>query len=443
MFRFNPEKELKKIQHGGRNRFIFFSFLLLVIAVVGTSYAFYQVRYSRRIIYTRVKINRKDIELAVKVDGVSQTNFPKQTDGVVYDGLECTTEGITTATWNYGTWSLDLNSTGPNKCTILFKKGTLSSLSEVCTDNMPLNECIAQHGLEVANIAEDTSSDRNLRYIGATPNNYIWYNCKSYDSLTEANAQDSTHDCERWRIIGLMNDVVEVTNYRAIDRVKIIKADSIGKRAWHSSAVNNWAKASLNTSFLNSTSYYLKNGYTFTDTDSNTHKGITTASKAMIEKVVWDLGGPANSTNVTTSQFYEAERSTTVNGSNANHYDNLIGLMYPSDYGYATSGGETYNRQKCLDTILYNWSSDQDVTAYTDCAEKDWLLDTSAIQWTLTPNSSSSSHYVFSVSASGLVYDYSATSAIGVRPTLYLTSSVKIKSGEGNGSSETPYILVP
>ncbi len=441
MFRFNPEKELRKIQHGGRNRFIAFSFLLLVIAVVGTSYAFYQVRYSKRIIYTRVKINRKDIELAVKVDGVSQTSFPKPTDGVIYSGIECTTEGITTATWNYGTWSLDLNSTGPNKCTILFKKGTIPSLSEVCTDNMPLNECIAKHGLEVANIAEDTSLQHNLRYIGATPNNYIWYNCKSYDNLTGTNATDTTHDCEKWRIVGLIN-VVEPTNYRAIDRVKIIRADSIGERAWHSSDVNNWAKAQLNTSFLNSTSYYLKNGYTWTDSNSIKQKGIYTASKAMIEKVVWDLGGPTSDTDVTTSQYYEAERSTTVNGSNANHYDNLIGLMYPSDYGYATSGGETYNRQKCLDTVLYNWRSDRDATAYTDCAKNAWLYDSSTYQWTITPLSSES-YYVFAVYTSGRVDYNHAISANAVRPTLYLLSSVKIKSGEGDGSVDSPYILVP
>ncbi len=438
MFRFNPERELKKIQHGGRNRFIFFSFLLLIIAVVGTSYAFYQVRYSRRIIYTKVKINRKDIELAVKVEGEegNRTTFPNKDEGLIYSGINCDNEGVTTATWNYGTWSLDLNSTGPNKCTILFKKGTIPSLSDVCTDNMPLNECIAKHGLEVANIAEDDSTGHNLRYIGATPNNYIWFNCDDYINLTQSSAASQ---CERWRIVGLMT-VTEGTSgkYRIVDDVKIIRADSLGSRAWHSSNVNNWAKAQLNTSFLNSTSYYLKNGYTFTDTDSNTHKGITTASKAMIEKVVWDLGGPKSYSNVTTSQFYEAERSTTVYGSNANHYDNLIGLMYPSDYGYATSGGETYNRQKCLDTILYNWSSDRDATARTDCAGNDWLLNST--QWTITPIGSASVLYV---DGYGNVDSELATHTLGVHPSLYLLSSVKIKSGKGNGSEGSPYILVP
>ncbi len=442
MFRFNPEKELKKIQHGGRNRFIFISFLLLVIAVVGTSYAFYQVRYSRRIIYTRVKINRKDIELAVKVEGETENRkeFPNRNEGLIYSGITCDTEGITTATWNYGTWSLDLNSTGPNKCTISFKKKptTTGTLSSLCIDKMPLNECMQEHGLEVANIVIDETEDGNLRYIGATPNNYIWYNCKSYDSLTNSNATDTTHDCEKWRIIGLIN-VVEVTNYRSTDRVKIIRAESIGSRSWHSSAVNNWAKASLNTSFLNSTSYYLKNGYTWTDSNSVKQKGITTASKAMIQSVVWDLGGPTSNAS-TTSQFYEAERSTTVYGSNANHYDNLIGLMYPSDYGYATSGGVTYNRQECLDYILSEW----DGLGYKeDCVGNDWLFISNRSQFTISPLSQNSSS-VFSVFYSGDVYGSDVTSnSYAVRPSLYLTSSVKIKSGEGDGSSTNPYILIP
>ena len=43
--------------------------------------------------------------------------------------------------------------------------------------------------------------------------------------------------------------------------------------------------------------------------------------------------------------------------------------MYPSDYGYATSGGSTSNRTSCLNSELYNWDS------ASDCYNNDWLYN--------------------------------------------------------------------
>ena len=53
----------------------------------------------------------------------------------------------------------------------------------------------------------------NIRYYGASPNNYIYFNCSDY-----SNQSDST--CEKWRIIGVFGD-----------KVKIIRNESIGKLA--------------------------------------------------------------------------------------------------------------------------------------------------------------------------------------------------------------------
>ena len=49
--------------------------------------------------------------------------------------------------------------------------------------------------------------------------------------------------------------------------------------------------------------------------------------------------------------------------------------MYPSDYGYATSGGSA-GRDICLATALQNW-------AETNCYSNDWLYN-HIIFWTLT-----------------------------------------------------------
>ena len=105
--------------------------------------------------------------------------------------------------------------------------------------------------------------------------------------------------------------------------------------------------------------------------------------------------------------------------------------MYPSDYGYATAGGSTTNRQTCLNTELYSWDD------YDDCFNNDWLY-TGSYPWTLTPHSSTS-RLVFYVYYYGDV-DYSnAFDRNGVFPALYLSSNVKISGGEGTENS--PYQL--
>ena len=40
--------------------------------------------------------------------------------------------------------------------------------------------------------------------------------------------------------------------------------------------------------------------------------------------------------------------------------------MYPSDYGYATSGGTTKDRAACLAKEIYNWSA----SYFSDCKGK-------------------------------------------------------------------------
>ena len=147
----------------------------------------------------------------------------------------------------------------------------------------------------------------------------------------------------------------------------------------------------------------------------------------MISNAKWNLGGSSTHDDVTTSMFYERERGTTVYTGRPTEWTGQIGLMYPSDYGYATSGGSTTNRASCLAKELYNWDS------VSDCYNNDWLL--SNTQWTLTPDSSYS-YNVFSVITYGNVYNYSALdTSSAVSPALYLSSNVRISGGDGSKNS--------
>ena len=99
--------------------------------------------------------------------------------------------------------------------------------------------------------------------------------------------------------------------------------------------------------------------------------------------------------------------------------------MYPSDYGYATSGGSSMNRASCLAKELYNWSS----SSYSDCYNNDWLYSRTP-QWTLTPYSDVS-YNVFTLDSGVLSY-YAYSTSHAVSPALYLSSNVKISRGDGS-----------
>ena len=240
----------------------------------------------------------------------------------------------------------------------------------------------------------DGTVDNNLRYIGANPNNYVSFNN------------------ELWRIIGVFNNIDNGSGTKET-RLKIIRDEPYSTgMAWDTDYINDWTTASLqeelNTTYLNS---------------------IQSPYKEMISNAKWNLGGVGSytsSSNGLASHFYGYERGTTVYSGRPTEWTGQIGLMYPSDYGYATSGGSITDRASCLAKELYNWDS----SSYSDCRNNDWLYS-GTTQWTLTP-SSSHSRYVFFVGSSGLVdYSVAYSTSRAVSPALYLSSNVKISGGTG------------
>ena len=266
-------------------------------------------------------------------------------------------------------------------------------------------------------LAYDGTVDNNLRYIGADPNNYVYFNCSDYNN-------PSNSICELWRIIGIFNENSHGISGEKL--VKLIRSDSLGDTSWDSANTNDWSTASLQTTlngdYLNGSGSYASSGI----------KNDTTRN--MIANVTWKLGGSSSNNDVTASMFYERERGTTVHSGRPTTWQGKIALIYPSDYGYATSGGATTNREACLAKELYNWDS----SSYSDCKNNDWLLDSSTTQWTLTPNSSYSGR-VFNVRNTGYVIYNNANLSFGVRPSVYLTSNVGISGGDG--TMNNPYIL--
>ena len=292
------------------------------------------------------------------------------------------------------------------KCYLYFegKSGASDVIEDIYEENQDI-------------LAYDGTVDNNLRYIGADPNNYVYFNCDDYNN-------PNSNTCELWRIIGIFNDNSHGISGEKL--VKLIRSDSLGNIAWDSAYINDWSTASLQTAlngdYLNGSGSYASSGI---------KNDIT---RNMIANVTWKLGGSSTYNDVTSSMFYERERGTTVYSGRPTTWQGKIALIYPSDYGYATSGGATTNREACLAKGLYNWDSSN----FSDCKNNDWIFN-NATQWTLTPLSSYS-FLVFFVRNTGCVYNsYDAGLSHGFRPSIYLTSNVSISGGDGTVNS--PYTL--
>ena len=300
---------------------------------------------------------------------------------------------------------------------------------------------------DTVNLATD-DPDNNVRYIGKDPSNYVYFNCSDY-------ANPTADTCELWRIIGVFNNVTKSDGSKE-NLVKIIRDESIGNYSWDSSAssvnsghgVNDWTDADamklLNPGYdsvsVGGSLYYNSKSGTCYHNENNTTTSCDFTSTGLkndttrnaIEEVVWNLGGTVYYASV--SHWYGYERGTTVYTGRPTTWTGKIGLMYPSDYGYATSGGTTKDRAACLAKELLSWNS----SGFSDCKENDYLFDANDSQLTLTPNSGYA-NFVYLVRYSGSVGALDAYFSYTVRPALFLKSNIQVD--KGTGAKSDPYTL--
>ena len=291
----------------------------------------------------------------------------------------------------------------------------------------------------------DIFDENGLRYEGKDPNNYICLDNKTSGACSSSSLL--------FRIIGLFEEEYSsdgTTSAGTKKLLKILDTNNYGGTSgkyWNSAGTNNWSTASLKTE-LNGT--YLT---TLLGT-SNVNSKLSSA----IANTKWHLGG-ANDTSssnyyyqkITTENWYKAERSPyATSGTLQNLYSGnpeyvfaKVGLMYPSDYGYATVGGSTTSKANCRAKELFNWKDE----SYSDCKNNDWVYNSQSISWgsnkeewvispyTLTRYTASRFHSTGSIDANYLVAD----GQFAVRPAFYLDSSILKIVGTGDGSSSNPY----
>ena len=470
MKKFNKDKYLKKLRFKKYKRYLYIGIPCLLVLLIGIYFAYskFSVFKEKEVVRTTVgDFISGDAVIGAYIDGEYSKTIPGKNDGYVVDKIVCDNDA--SASWNNDSWGIIVtNLTKKTKCNVYFETKK-PPLTEVITTAMNSNPSMFA--------ADDPG--KNVRYIGKDPSNYVYFNCSDYNNPT-------ADTCELWRIIGVFNNVTKGDGSKE-NLVKIIRADSLGSYSWDYKkngvgtsttdyGSNDWSDSQL-MMMLNPTNY-LKSGYTnssdiislgsqqlyskmgsyyngtkgckptavasgasFSCTEVDfTSTGLKNdVTRNAIEEVVWNLGGTNtynSASNGLASHWYGYERGTTVYTGRPTTWTGKIGLMYPSDYGYATSGGTTKDRAACLAEKLYNWSSSD----FSDCKDNDYLFKSNYHQWTLAPDSTDTAN-VFAVSRSGFVSTRGQISfySDAVRPALFLKSNIQVDKGAG--TSTDPYQL--
>ncbi len=431
-----------------------------IIILLGVSFLLFKTNFN---------FNNNDVYFAF-YNGKEKLNampLKDNSEDLIFSRGEC--DNGATIIWHEEEWApLVKNlSKSKTKCSLYFRKKEsielcdkygsdsilcyISKLSE--TDKVNL----AYDGKEVLGEKLGTK-DNNLRYIGVGPNNYIKFNN------------------ELWRVLGIMNNIIEVSEDDSKvenmgSYLKIVKNDSLGNYSWDSSApdinngkgVNEWSESDIQK-VLNNDYLYKENrgGICYSGINNNVKEcpvwdnvGIDNSVRGMIANIKWNTGTiPLEWTSSITFPYYlyDYERSKNngkdfcVKSGNSNlcndttnrttEWVGKIGLMYPSDYGYA-SGGNI--RNNCLNSEMYLYDKN-------GCNDNIWIL-LNKYEWSITPNvAANSGGLVMGFARDGLFSQYNAFNAYEIRPVVYLKSSVKISSNPNPeleyGSIDNPFILI-
>ncbi len=438
--------KLSQYKEKKKNKKIIIVFVAIIFLIggvaIGITFANFKTQKSFKVIEGNFIYEGKgDIIFAFYKDNKQVNEIPKEEEFYDFEKGICTNNA--TVVWNSKIKKAlisDLTTTG-TKCDLYFVKNQSKEYFGNLQKSKPTE------------LVYDGTSDNNLRFIGANPNNYVAFNN------------------ETWRIIGVMNNIEDEENEILKSHIKIIR-DSIGEYSWDSTSgtypngINEWSTSAI-SKVLNENFYQKKAGGTCYSGENKYVKecpkwesiGLNDDARAMVSKIKWNTGTTPvdiylNQDLGTPTYMYEMERSDNdghlcdSSASNCSsvrerttNWTGYVGLMYPSDYGFATSGGGETKRQKCLTTGMYKWYSG---TNQTNCAKNSWLYGNSS--WTITPSPHDQyDNHVFYIYDSGLVNgSASASSPYAIRPVVYLNSNIKIEEDESEdyGSSTNPFRLV-
>ena len=382
------------------------------------------------------------------LNGTALETFPKESDPYIPKTVTCTNGSV--GQWNTEKQKIELTTVNlPTSCVVDFTEGYTVTLNATNgTVTAPVSKTIGRTGTAtftvtpndgymyesdtcggtlsgntytISNVTSNKTcsitfkvkpkyslatliqtnavNENGYRYEGSDPNNYI--QMEKTDGIKET-----------WRIIGLFPDGENGEN---VIRVRKVGYES---EEYDSNNTNHWPNTTLYTTL--SSTYTLAN------------------YKNTVNYKMY-LGGAGSISSYTSQDLYDMERmlnskgtagKTSQNGyGGTSTFTGSVGLMYPSDYGYAVLASD------CARTIKpYNYKGT------SACYNNNWLYQgSSSWQWLISPYSSNAS-YAFNVEAFGyLRSSYGRVTYHGsFSPVMALKSDVMVT---GSGTNSDPYVM--
>ena len=259
-------------------------------------------------------------------------------------------------------------------------------------------------------LKKDNTSDANIRYEGANPNNYVKFN----DEL--------------WRIIGVFGNNVKIVRKDTSNKMEY---KNLGDEdiAFDSFGMNIWGPAKWGLDSNNLVDYPGSNVLKYLT--NTVYSNINAKSKLMIENKIWNIGMIPKATT-TTVDFYNAERGSKVSANTTINYQDVYVVSQPTWQGYIAI--------PYLTDLTYSSSEEvcQNDFNNTKCSDNNWLIEKDV--WTLSPaDTLTEIWHINSLTNKTYASIGSTTYRCKVFPTLYLKNSINIVSGLG--TEMNPYIL--
>ena len=313
---------------------------------------------------------------------------------LVYSGYAGNTNNNATKYTNYSIY-------GTNKTTNT--KYTSTSVVETPA-NQELIASWKKNSTPLAAIIQSNGVNENgYRYEGSDPNNYI--QMEKTDGTTET-----------WRIIGLFPDGENGEN------VIRVRKNSYTNAEYDTNSTNHWPNTTLYT--------------TLSSTYSTTKYKNTVNYKVYL--------GTNYPDDYTSKYLYDMERTLNDRGTAGStaklNYNSsttaivTVGLMYPSDYGYAVLESD------CPRTLtLYKYSTT------SKCHDNNWLYQGSnQRQWLISPDYDDTEHafFIHSLgyfgSTANVGYGITVTDTSYISPVMALKSDIVVT---GSGTASDPYVM--
>ncbi len=296
------------------------------------------------------------------------------------------------------------------------------------------------------------AADYSYRYSGASANvhNYVCFGGECSNDPTNENYSNL------YRIIGIFPTTETKDSDKKTYQLKIIKADYAtekelggeevgayggkynfgleyyqGDKSYYSTIAgyywnsetndNDWSKSNLNKINLNEyyLNTYLGNGETKADENPNKWQKMIENHTWTTEGNTYDKIGKQNAKTAYTNEITSPSKG---NYEAATTVQTKVGLMYVSDYMYGAT--------------KENWTIA--ANSYNSVSTNNWLY-MGLGEWIITRRADIFND-AFHFNSNGTVISNCVSNfKFGVRPVIYLNSSVKITSG--SGTSSDPYII--